>query len=107
MLECLANRKRTLSHNNTAHENLDWSNAFKRDLALACCLVQTKLVSEFVFADSVGMIDFVSKNQERYLGQILHGQESVKLRLRLREALTILCIDQEDDARHLREVVLP
>jgi hypothetical protein len=34
-----------LSHDNTAHENLNGADALKRDLALAGGLVETKLVS--------------------------------------------------------------
>lgn len=35
----------TLSHDNTAHEDLDGTDALERDLALASGLVETKLVS--------------------------------------------------------------
>lgn len=37
----------TLSHDNTAHEDLDGTNALERNLALAGSLVETKLVSLF------------------------------------------------------------
>jgi hypothetical protein len=35
----------TLSHDNTAHENLDGADTLKRDLALSGGLVKTKLVT--------------------------------------------------------------
>eukprot|EP00962_Isochrysis_galbana_P049642 scaffold21131_cov134-Isochrysis_galbana.AAC.5 len=35
------------------------------------------------------------------------GRTHVKLLLRLREALAVMSIDEEDDRVHLREVILP
>lgn len=35
-------------------------------------LVEAKLVSELVLADSVGVVDLVAEDEERSLGQILH-----------------------------------
>lgn len=97
----------TLSHDNTAHEHLDRPDSLKRDLALTSGLVETKLVTELVLTDSVGVIDLVAENEERDLGEILHGEESVELSLGLGEPLVVLGVDQENDSAHFGEVVLP
>jgi hypothetical protein len=57
--------KLTLSHHNTAHEDLDGPDALERDLALASSLVQTKLVAQLILADGIGVVDLVSEDQER------------------------------------------
>ena len=57
----------TLSHHNTAHEDLDRPDTFKRDLALTSGLVETKLVTELILADRIGVVDLVPENQERNL----------------------------------------
>ena len=99
--------KLTLSHNNTAHEQLDRPDALERDLALTGSLVQTELVTQLILADSIGMINLVSEDEEGNLGEILHGEQSIELGLGLGEALVVLSVDKEDDAADLREVVLP
>jgi len=97
----------TLSHDNTAHEDLDGTNALERNLALAGSLVETKLVSELVLTDGTGVVNLVTKNQEGSLGEVLHGQKSIELSLALNETLGILGIDKEDNAGNLGEVILP
>lgn len=49
----------TLSHDNTAHEDLDGPDALKWDLALACSLVEAKFVAELVLGDGVGVCKWV------------------------------------------------
>lgn len=100
-------REHTLSHDDTAHEQLNGSDTLERDLALARCLIQTQLVPQLVLAHGIRMVNLVAEDEERNLGQFLHGQESVKLGLGFGEPLRVLGIDKEDDAAHLREVVLP
>lgn len=97
----------TLSHDNTAHKQLNGPDALERDLALASGLVQTKLVTQLIFGDGVGVVDLVAEDEERHLGEILHGEQGIQLGLGLRETLVVLGIDQEDDAADLGEVVLP
>ena len=103
----LGTSKLTLSHHNTAHEDLDRSDTLKRDLALTGSLVETKLVAQVILADSIGVIDLVSENEEGNLRKLLHGEESVELGLGFGEALVILGVNQEDDSAHFGEVVLP
>lgn len=61
----------TLSHNNTAHEYFDRPDPFKRHLALARCLVQTKLVSKLILAHGIGVVNLVSEDEEGNLGELL------------------------------------
>lgn len=99
--------KLTLSHNNTAHEHLDRPDTLERDLALTSSLVETELVAQLILADSIGVIDLVSENEEGNLRELLHGEESVELGLGFGESLVILGVNQEDDSAHFGEVVLP
>jgi hypothetical protein len=96
-----------LAHNDRAHEHLDGSDALELDLALARCLVHTQLVSELVLGNGLGVVDLVAQDDKRHLGKLLHGEESVELGLGLREALVILCVNEEDYTVNLREVVSP
>jgi hypothetical protein len=96
-----------LTHDNTAHEQLNRPDTLERDLALAGSLVQTELVTELILGDGVGVIDLVAEHEEGHLGQVLHGEQGVQFGLGLREALVVLGIDQEDDTVDLGEVVLP
>lgn len=82
-----------MSHDNTAHEHLDRPDTLERNLALASSLVQTKLVTEFILADGVGVVDFVSEDEEGDLGELLHGEEGVELGLGFGEALVVLGVD--------------
>lgn len=100
-------RELTLSHDDTAHEQLNGPDALERDLALASGLVQTELVTQLILGDGVGMVDLVAEDEERHLGEILHGEQGIEFGLGLGETLVVLGIDQEDDAADLGEVVLP
>lgn len=97
----------SLSHNNTAHEHLDRPDTLERDLALTSSLVETELVAQLILADSIGVIDLVSENEEGNLRELLHGEESIELGLGFGEALVILGVNQEDDSANFGEVVLP
>jgi hypothetical protein len=96
-----------LTHDNTAHEQLDGPDALERNFTLAGGLVQAELVTELILGDRVGVIDLVAEHEEGHLGEVLHGEQGVQLGLGLGEALVVLGIDQEDDAVDLGEVVLP
>lgn len=97
----------TLPHDNTAHEQLNRPDPFKRNLALTSRLVQTKLVTQLVLAHSIGMVDLVSEDEEGHLSEILHGEEGVQLGLGFLETLVVLGVDEEDDSADFGEVVLP
>ena len=97
----------TLSHDNTAHKDLNGPDTLERDLALTSSLVQTKLVADLILAHGVGVVDLVSEDEEGHLGQLLHGQERIELGLGLGEPLVVLGVDQEDDAADFGEVVFP
>lgn len=97
----------TLSHNNTAHEQLNRPDTLERHLALARSLVQTQLVAQLVLAHSVRVVDLVSENEEGHLGEVFHGQEGVQLGLGFREALVVLGVDEKDNAADFGEIVLP
>lgn len=96
-----------MTHDNTAHEQLNRPDALERDLALTSGLVQTELVTQLILRDGVGVIDLVAEHEEGHLGEVLHGEQGVQLDLGLGETLVVLGIDQEDDAADLGEVVLP
>ena len=51
-------------------------------------------------------IDLVAQNQERRLGQILHGEQRVELVLGLLEAVRVFGVDKEDDAGYFGEVLV-
>lgn len=97
----------TLSHDDTAHEHLNGPDSLKRNLALTRGLVQSKLVAKLVLANSIGVVDLVSEDQEGNLGQLLHGKEGVELGLGLGETLVVLGVNEEDDTANFGEVVLP
>lgn len=97
----------TLSHNDAAHEDLDRSDTLERHLALTSGLVQTKLVTQLILTDGIGVVDLVSENQERNLGELLHGQEGVQFGLGLVETLMVNGIAEEYNSRNLGEIVLP
>lgn len=53
------------------------------------------------------MVDLVAEDDEGNFGELLHGQKGVELSLGLREALVVLCVDEEDDSVNLGGVVAP
>jgi hypothetical protein len=97
----------TLSHNHTAHENLDRPDTLKRHFALTRRLIQTQDLPQLILADRVGVVDLVAENDEGGVGELLHGEESIELCLGLVEALMILGIDKEDDAADFGKVIAP
>lgn len=104
---CPVRIERTLSHHHTAHEHLDRPDTLQRNLALPRRLPQTQLMSEFLLADGVRVIDFVAEDQEGDFGQVFHGQEGVELGFGFREAFVVFGVDEEDDAAYFGEVVAP
>lgn len=44
------------------------------------------------------MINLVTKNDERSVLKLFHGEESIELGFRLGKTLMVLGIDEEDDA---------
>jgi hypothetical protein len=108
-LECRfpASIVHTLSHNHRAHEDLDRSDAFERNLSLASGLVESELVSQLILTDSIWVVNLVTENDEWDLGELLHGEESIELSLGLDESVMVLGVDEEDNTGDLWEVVLP
>lgn len=97
----------TLSHDNTAHKQLDRPDTLERNLALTSSLVQTELVTKLILADGIGVVDLVTEDEEGDLGKILHGEKGVEFGLGLRETLVVLGVNEEDDTANFGEVVLP
>ena len=64
-------------------------------------------MSKLVLAHSIGVVDLVAQHEERRLAQILHAEQGVELGFALGEALGVFGVDEEDDAGHFGEVVLP
>ena len=64
-------------------------------------------MSQLILAHCVGVIDLVSQNQKRGLGQIFHGEEGVELGFGLGEAVVVFGVDEEDDAGDFGEIVAP
>lgn len=97
----------SLSHHHGAHEQLDRSDTLELNLALASGLVKAELMSHVVLGDGVGVVDLVAQDNKGNLGELLHGEKSVKLDLGLLESLVVLGVDEEDDAVDLGEVISP
>jgi hypothetical protein len=95
----------SLPHDHTAHEHLNRSNALKRHLALAGSLVQAECRAKLVFRHGLGMINFVTENDEGSVLELLHGEEGVEFGLGFVEALVVLCVDEEDNAGDFRDCV--
>lgn len=74
---------------------------------LSGSLVKAKVVTELILTHSTGGVNLVSKDEERYFGEILDGQESVEFGLSLRESLKVSAVDEEDNTIDLGEVVAP
>jgi hypothetical protein len=96
-----------LPHHHTAHEHLDRPDPLEWDLPLPRRLVQSQLVSQFILADCIGVVDLVSEDQEGDFREIFHGEEGVEFGFRLGEAFVVFGVDEEDDSGHFREVVAP
>lgn len=96
-----------MSEDNGAHENLNGPDTLQRHLALASRLVHAELVTELLLGNGVGVVNLVTEDHKGNLGELLHGEKSVKLGLGLGESLVVLGVDEEDDAVDFREVVLP
>ena len=62
---------------------------------------------ELVLAHSARRINLVAEDKERNLGELLDGEEGIKLRLGFREPLKVGTVDKEDDPVDLGEVVPP
>ncbi len=77
--QCQALTELTLTHDNAAHEHLNWSYLLQRHLALSCCLPQSQLMSKFFLAHCIWVIYFVAQDQERCLRELLHREQRVKL----------------------------
>lgn len=97
----------SLAHDNTAHEDLNRTNALERNLALTSSLVETKLVTQLILADGIGVVDLVSENKERHLGEVLHGEKSIQFGLGLVESLVVDGVTQEHNTGHFGEIILP
>lgn len=97
----------TLAHDNTAHEDLDRADTLERNLALTSSLVKTKLVTQLILADRVGVVDLVSENQERHLGEVLHSEKRIQFGLGLVEPFVVDRVAQEHNTGDLGEIILP
>jgi len=86
-----------LSHYHAAHEDLDGPDTLKGHFALACRLIQSQCTPELVLRDGIGVVDLVAEDNERYIRELLHSEESVELGFRLGESLVILSVDEEDN----------
>lgn len=64
-------------------------------------------MTELILADSVGVVDLVTEDEEGDLGEVLHGEESVELSLGLGETLVVLGVNEENNTADFGEVVLP
>ena len=96
-----------LAHDDGAHEDLDGPDVLEGDLALAGGLVEPDGLAQFLLRDGTGRVDLVAKDEEGHFGELLDREERVELGARLGESLVVLRVDEEDDAVHLGEVVLP
>lgn len=111
---------------NRAHKYFNRPNVSKRHLALkwryrvslftfnqrgranlASSLIQTQMMPEFFLAHSTWRINFVAENEEGDLGELLNGEEGIKLRFRFAEAFKVGTIDQKNDTVDFGEIVTP
>ena len=79
-----------LAHHNRAHEQFNRTNILERDRALACRLEQAERLTQLLFRNGARSINLVTKDQERYLAQLLNRKKRVKLCTGLGEALYVL-----------------
>lgn len=96
----------SLSHHHRAHEELDRSSC---DLAavLTGGSVQAKGRSHLVLAHSAARVNLVAQHEERNALELLDLQQGVELSPGLLETARVGSIDEEHDAVHLWEVILP
>jgi hypothetical protein len=58
-----------------------------------------------VLRHGLGMVNLVTENDERSVLELLHGEKGVEFGLGFVEALVVLCVDEEDNARDFRDCV--
>ena len=64
-------------------------------------------MTQLILADGIGVVDLVSENKERHLGEVLHGEKSVQFGLGLVESLVVDGVTQEHNTGHFGEIILP
>lgn len=64
-------------------------------------------MSQFLFGDGSRVVDFVTENQERNLGEFFNGEKSIELGLGFGKSLRVGRVNEEDNAVYFREVILP
>jgi hypothetical protein len=89
----------SLPHHHTAHEDLNGPDTLQRHLALTRSLVQAERRAQLVLRHSFRVIDLVAEDDKGRVLELLHGEKGVELGFGLVEALVVLCVDEEDDAR--------
>lgn len=85
--------RRTLPHHHGAHEDLNGPDSLQWDLALSSRLIQAQFVAELVLGHGIGVVDLVSEDDERDLGELLHGQKGVEFGLGLGQTLVVHGVD--------------
>ena len=64
-------------------------------------------MSQLVLADSIWMVDLVSKDEEWGFSKVFHGKKSIELSLGFGETFMVLGVDEEDYTRNFWEIILP
>ena len=96
-----------LPHNHTTHKHLDRPDPLQRHFPLPRSLPQAQLMSQFLLADGVRVVDLVAEDAEGHFGELFHGEEGVELGFGFGEAFVVFGVDEEDDAGDFGEVVFP
>ena len=97
----------SLPHNHTTHKDLNRPYSLQRHLALARRLPKAQLVSEFLFTNSVWVVDLIAKNTEGDFGEIFHCEKGVEFSFRFGEAFVVFSVNEKDDAGNFGEVIFP
>ena len=97
----------TLSHDDRANENFNRTDVLKRHLTLPGSLVEPDSLTQLLFGHSTGSVDLVAQDQEGNTGELLDRKQSVELCTCFGKSLVVLRVNEEYDAVHLGEVVLP
>ena len=69
--------------------------------------MQPEVLAEFLLFHRVFLVDFVPEDHERHALELLHLEERVQLALSLSYAISVGCVNHEDDAVQLGAVFFP
>ena len=91
---------------NRAHVSLNGADTVS-NLSILSGGINTKSLLELGLGHGTGLVNLVSENEERDLGELISGQKFVKFLTRLLETGLVGTVDEEDNSLDGGEVALP